>query len=100
MNRILLLRGVLALAGMTSPAAAQDASQGTSPCYWCVADAIYQNAQLIAHEEANPDLDEGVKGPDIVAAHAEIHRLRHLFGPLVQSGTEPCCYSREALYIR
>jgi hypothetical protein len=100
MNRILLFSGLLALAGMTLPAAAQDAGQSAPPCYWCIADALYENVKLIAHEEANPDLDEGVKGPDIVAARADIHRLRRELGPLVQSGTEPCCYGRKPIYIR
>jgi hypothetical protein len=115
MNRILWLGGVLAFIGMpfigvtfigmtfigmASPVAAQDLGQGGQLCYWCIRDAIYEDVKLIDHLEANPDIDEGVKGPEIVAARADIHRLRALLGPLVQSGTEPCCYSRLPLYIR
>jgi hypothetical protein len=106
MKRMLWLFGFLVCAGMASQALAQDAGQQVSgqveaqPCYWCVRDAIYGDVKLINHEEANPDIDEGMKGPDIVAARADIHRLRALLGPLVQSGTEPCCYSRELLRIR
>jgi len=120
MNRILWLGGLLAFIGMTfiamafigvasfdmaSPAAAQDFRQSDfgpseAPCYWCIRDAIYEDVKLINHLEANPDIDEGVKGPKIVAARADIHHLRALLGPLVQTGTEPCCYSRLPLYIR
>jgi hypothetical protein len=100
MNRILWLCGLLAFVGMASPAAAQDFGQSGAPCYFCIRDAMYEDVKLINHEEANPDIDEGVKGPEIVAARADIHRLRALLGPLVQSGTEPCCYSRQPLYIR
>ncbi len=100
MNWILLLCGLSALAGMTLPAMAQDGGQNTPPCYWCVSNTIYESVKLIAREDANPDLDEGIKGPDIVAARADIHRLRRELGPLVQSGTEPCCYSRKPIYIR
>ena len=110
MNRMLWLCGLLLFCGvlfsgmlfidMASPAAAQDFGQGAAPCYFCIRDAIYEDVKLIDHEEANPDLDEGLKGPDIVAARADIHRLRKMLGPLVQSGTEPCCYTRQPLFIR
>ena len=40
------------------------------------------------------------KGPQIIAARADIHRLRAMLGPLECSGTEPCCYTRPPLYIR
>jgi hypothetical protein len=100
MNRILALCGFLVLAGMAAPAAAQDFGSGAAPCYFCIRDAVYEDVKLINREEANPDIDEGQKGPDIVAARADIHRLRALLGPLVQSGTEPCCYARQPLYIR
>jgi hypothetical protein len=83
-----------------SPVRAGDYEQGVLPCYWCVRDAIYGNTKLIAHLEANPDIDEGVKGPQIVAARADVHHLRALLGPLQQGGFEPCCYSRAPLHIR
>src|SRR5580704_754227 len=69
-------------------------------CYWCIRDAIYADTKLINHLEANPDIDDAVKGPQIAAARADIHRLRVLLGPLQQVGPEPCCYSRRPLYIR
>jgi hypothetical protein len=101
MNRILALCGLLVFLGIASPiAAAGDFGQIDESCYWCIRDAIYEDVKLINHLEANPDIDEGVKGPEIVAARADIHRLRVLLGPLVQTGIEPCCYSRKPLYIR
>ena len=45
-------------------------------CYWCIRDAIYADIKLIDHLEANPDVDDAVKGPQIVAARADIHRLQ------------------------
>jgi hypothetical protein len=69
-------------------------------CYWCIRDAIYADVKLINHLEANPDVDDAVKGPQITAARADIHRLRLMLGPLLQVGPEPCCYSRRPLYIR
>jgi hypothetical protein len=100
MNRILALTGFLAFTGIVSPAVAGDFGQIEDSCYWCSRDAIYDNVTLINHLEANPDVDDGVKGPQIVAARADIHRLSSLLGPAVQTGTEPCCYSRKPLYIR
>jgi hypothetical protein len=90
---------MFALAGLASPAVAGDDGQIGNPCYWCVRDAISDDFALIAHREANPDVDESVKGPEITAARADIHRLRAILGP-TQSGTEPCCYARPRLYIR
>ena len=49
--------------------------------YWCTRDAIYAQFKLIARLEADPDVDEAVKGPLITAARAEIHRLRELSAP-------------------
>jgi hypothetical protein len=109
MKRLFALSGFLALIGIGSPVAAADiqvlaatASEERTelPCYGCIRDAIYADVSLINHLEANPDLDDGVKGPQIIAAHADIHRLRALLGPVQPMGIEPCCYSRPRLYIR
>jgi hypothetical protein len=100
MNRILSLYGFLAFVCIASPAVAGDFGQVDDSCYSCTSDAIYDDVKLIDHLEANPDVDDAVKGPQIVAARADIHRLRALLGPAVQTGTEPCCYSRKRLYIR
>jgi len=99
--RLLLgIGGVFALACIASPVMAGDIPPVDPTCYWCIRDAIYADVALIDHLEANPDIDEALKGPQIVAARADIHRLRALLGPLNIEGPEPCCYSRKTLFIR
>jgi hypothetical protein len=100
MVRLALLCGVLALAVVTSPVRAGDSWQLAEQCYWCVRDAIYDRINLIARFEANPDIDEGVKGPAITTARAEIHRLRATIGPPPREWPTPCCYARKPLHIR
>jgi hypothetical protein len=92
--------GVFALAGIASPVMAGDIPPVDPTCYWCIRDAIYADVTQIDHLEANPDIDEAIKGPQIVAARAEIHRLRALLGSLNIEGPEPCCYSRKTMFIR
>jgi hypothetical protein len=102
MSRLLSLCLFFILAGMTAPALAGDFRQTEMPCYWCIRDGIYANTKLIAHLEANPDIDEVIKGPVILGARAEIHHLRRLLGPIddISAVPSPCCYSRKPLYIR
>jgi hypothetical protein len=104
MHRVLFICGFLALICAAAPARAGDFfgffSAPDPQCYWCIRDAIYQDTKLIAHLEANPDIDEAVKGPQILAARADIHRLRRLLGPVQYFSAEPCCYSRVPLHIR
>ncbi len=101
MKRLVWLGAFFGLSGIANaaPALAEEFLP-PAPCYWCIRDAIYDDASFIAHREANPDIDEAVKGPEITAARADIHRLRGLLGPPVQRGPEPCCYAREPLRIR
>jgi hypothetical protein len=117
MKRFLALTGFFALIGfgwgggwgVGSPVAAADLRipiviARVEPvvilCYACIRDGIYADVSLIDHLEANPDIDDGIKGPPILAARADVHRLRNLLGPVTQRGTMPCCYSRRPLYIR
>lgn len=100
MRRLVLAGILLSLAGIVCSARAGEFWQPAAPCYWCIRDAIYDDVTLIAHREANPDVDEAVKGPEITAARADIHRLRALLGPPVQTGPEPCCYARVPVHIR
>jgi len=102
MSRLLPLCLVFVLAAMTLPVRAGDFRRVDILCCWCIRDGIYANTKLIAHLEANPDIDETLKGPIILAAHADIHRLRRLLGPIDDVGVvpSPCCYSRRPLYIR
>ncbi|MGB7886940.1 MAG: hypothetical protein WBL55_11100 [Xanthobacteraceae bacterium] len=102
MRRMLRLGGLFVVLCAAMPARAGDFfgffSAPDPQCYWCIRDAIYADVKLIDHLEANPDVDDAVKGPQIAAARADIYRLRLLLGPLQQ--VEPCCYSRRPLYIR
>jgi hypothetical protein len=100
MKQMLGLGGVLAFLCMASPVVAGDLAPIEAPCYWCIRDAIFTDVALINHLEANPDIDEGLKAPQILAARADIHRLRALLGPLSIEGPEPCCYTRKPLFIR
>jgi hypothetical protein len=69
-------------------------------CYWCIRDAIYVDTKLIAHLEANPDVDEADKAPWILGARADVHRLRRILGPVETVSVAPCCYWRKRLYVR
>ncbi len=70
------------------------------PCYWCIRDAIYADTKLIAHLEADPDVDEMDKAPWILGARADVHRLRRILGPVETVYVAPCCYWRKRLYVR
>jgi len=100
MIRLFALGGLLAFVSIASPAAAGEYGQVDGACYQCIRDAIYADVELIGRLEADPDIDDGVKGPQIVAARADIHRLRVLLGPIELEGTEPCCYTRRPIFIR
>jgi hypothetical protein len=69
-------------------------------CFWCIRDAIYADTKLIAHLEANPDVDEMDKAPWILGARADVHRLRRILGPVETVSAAPCCYTRKRLYVR
>jgi hypothetical protein len=100
MKWMLAVGGLFAVACMASPVMAGDAAPADASCYRCVRDAIYTDVALINHLEANPDIDDAIKGPQIFAARADIHRLRALLGPLNIEGPEPCCYARKPMFIR
>lgn len=100
MKGLFILIGFFALWGVASPAAAGNDGSIDPTCYWCIRDAIYADVSLIDRLEADPDIDESVKGPQISAARADIHRLRALLGPIEQVSPEPCCYARPPMYIR
>jgi hypothetical protein len=90
----------IGLASVASAAFAGESGQADAQCYWRIRDATYADVSLINHLEANPDVDEAVKGPQIVAARADIHRLRTLLGPSRGVGVDLCCYARPRLYVR
>lgn len=100
MGRIVSLCTMIVFAGIASPVRAGNTGQPSDLCDWCRRDAIYDRVNLIALLEANPDVDDGLKGPEITAARAEIHRLRATLGPLPRQWLTPCCYTRKPLSIR
>jgi hypothetical protein len=100
LRRLLSLCCVLVFAGIVAPARAGEFWPSNTDCYWCVRDAIYDRVKLIAHLEANPDVDDAVKGPQITAARAEIHALCATLGPPQWEWPTPCCYARRPLHIR
>lgn len=100
MNRLVVLGGLFALVCAACPAAAGEFGPPDASCDWCIRDAIYADVTLIDRLEANPDVDDSIKGRQILAARADIHRLRALLGPIEQASSEPCCYTRRPLYIR
>src|ERR1700682_5745424 len=113
MVRLVSLGVVLAFAFVAAPAPARagDVWRCSDAAYWCTRDAIYAQFKLIARLEADPDVDDAVKGPLITAARAEIHRLRAtiseppprawatIASPLPERPA-PCCYKRKPLYLR
>ncbi len=96
----LLFALLFSLAAFASAAFAGDNRPFDRASYWSIRDAIYADVSVINHLEANPDIDESIKGPEIVAARADIHRLRVLLGPSRPVGREFCCYARPRLYVR
>jgi hypothetical protein len=115
MVRLVSLCLVLGLAFAAAPAPAPARAGEFWGCsdtpYWCTRDAIYAQFKLIARLEADPDVDEAVKGPLITAARAEIHRLRATIseppphewttiGSPFHQALTPCCYTRKPLYLR
>jgi hypothetical protein len=90
----------LLLACMVSPVAAGQDNPAAAICYGCGSDTIYGLTNLIAYLEANPDVDDGFKGPIVNKARAKIRRLRAALVPLPSVTVTPCCYSRKPLYIR
>jgi|SRR5579862_7777082 len=110
MVRLVWLGVVLGFAFAAVPARAGDFWGCSDTPYWCTRDAIYAQFKLIARLDADPDVDEAVKGPLITAARAEIHRLRatitapppRAWATIASPAREgvPCCYTRKSLYIR
>jgi hypothetical protein len=99
MTRILSLCAILGLASMISPAWA-GCGQDTAHCFWRAHRAIYHMENRIAFLEANPDADDGYKGPVIDRLRYKVLRIRAAVGPRWPHWPTPCCYSRKPIYIR
>jgi hypothetical protein len=98
--RIMALCGVAAAVFAAAPARAGDFWSPDKQRYWHIRHDIYERVELIAHLEANPDIDDAIKGPAISAARAEVHGLRSVIGRPPRKWATPCCYTRRPLYIR
>jgi hypothetical protein len=92
------------LACLASPAMAAELLYKATPVVegdWrAIEHAIYENENLIALLEANPQTDDGYKAPIIAKARAEIFRLRAMLPRAQFQWVNPCCYSRKPIYVR
>ncbi len=97
--RIVFACGAVACVAMTSPAMA--GCEGAVDHCWARAHrAIYHMHNRIAFLEANPDADDGYKGPIIDRLHRKTLRIRAAIGPRWPHWPTPCCYSRKPIYLR
>jgi len=91
----------LVLAWASSPAAAHESwRQGHGGHWRATRGAIYEMGNRIAFLEADPEIDDGYKGPIIIRARANINELRATFRPAYCRWASPCCYSRRPIRIR
>lgn len=84
---------------MASPAMA-GCGEDAAHCWARAHHAIYHMENRIAFLEANPDADDGYKGPIIDRLHHKILHIRAAVGPRWPHWPTPCCYSRKPIYIR
>jgi hypothetical protein len=103
LTRIASFCGILGLVfGMV--ALATPASAGcpdhSGRCWWQAHHLIYHMEDRIAFLEANPDVDDGYKGPVIDQLHRKVRRIRAVIGPRWPHWPSPCCYSRRPIHIR
>jgi hypothetical protein len=107
--RLLALSLVLGAVGAGSPARAGDyvyfggycyRYDDAQACFRHAQHAIYHKQNLIAHLEANPDVDDGYKAAVIPWVRAKVHYLRQFTGVRRHWWPTPCCYSRQPIYIR
>lgn len=100
-RRIVSLGIILGFASVASTAMAGEHARWRAQHHWWHAHhAIYHMENRIAFLEANPDADEGYKGPEIEAFSRHIRRLRAAAGPRWPHWPTPCCYSRRPIYLR
>ena len=90
----------LLLGFFISPALAGECRHDPDPwCWRATHQAIYEQGNLIALLEANPQADDGYKAPIIADARADMWRLRSTLYRPEWSWTTPCCYSRPPIHI-
>jgi hypothetical protein len=96
---VLYLCGIMWLAVTASPALAGCDADGAY-CWEHAHRAIYHMQNHIAYLEANPDADDGYKGPVIDHLRHKVLRIRAAIGPRWPHWPTPCCYSRRPIHIR
>jgi hypothetical protein len=101
MRRIVFVCAALVFAFGAAPAMAGHHWRSHHVGNWRVThQAIYELENRIAFLEADPDIDDGYKGPIIGQARADIERLRSTLRPARWRWASPCCYSRRPIHIR
>jgi hypothetical protein len=99
MRCVLALCGILGLACMASPAAAE-CNDEPYYCWLRAHHAIAHMENRIAYLEADPNADDAYRGPIIDKLHRKALRLRTAIGPRWPHWPTPCCYSRRPIVIR
>jgi len=101
MGRIALVSTALLLAGSVVPALAADdwVVFDTSP-WWAIRHAIYETGNRVAFLQADPEIDDGYKGPIITWAQREIRKLHATLPAAHWQHESPCCYARRPIHIR
>jgi len=76
------------------------------PYYWrhdsgwhVVHRGIYEMENRSAALQANPEIDDGYKGPIITGLRADIRGLNATLPPPQWRWTTPCCYGRRPIHI-
>ena len=98
-GRVLCLCGIAWIVLMVSPAMA-GCDLASEHCWARAHRVIYHMQNRIAFLEADPNADDGYKGPVIDRLHRKVLRIRAYIGPRWPHWPTPCCYSRRPIYIR
>jgi len=102
-RRMVFALSVLLLASSATPGMAQDywyRYWQHSPRWRAVTGGIYQLENRIAFLEANPDIDDGYKGPIVSRARRDIRGLNATLERARWDWPTPCCYRRKPIHIR
>ncbi len=97
--RIALVCGFLGVIGAASPAMA-GCAQLSEQCWAHAHHHITRMENRIAYLEADPNADDGYKGPIIDHLRRKVLRVRAVIGPRWPHWPSPCCYSRKPIHIR
>ena len=91
---------LLLAAGVTPVLAGEDWVLFDDSPWWATRHAIYELDNRIAFLEADPEIDDGYKGPIITTARRDILRLHATLPPAHWRWASPCCYGRRPIHIR